>query len=92
MDIILNFGLSHVTFESVNDEIARLGDKRMCVSRTDMQMCKRILQVPQNVRLLERLHVLDISFNNVSVLPQWIGELRKLRKLILFSTPITRLP
>lgn len=40
-------------------------------------------EVPEHIRLMENLQVLDLSDNAIKELPHWIGALPKLRHLIL---------
>jgi len=49
-------------------------------------------EVPEFIAELKKLTILDLSHNQLEFLPDFIGKLIKLKKLILHSTWITELP
>ena len=49
-------------------------------------------QVPESVRELYDLEILDLTGNNINPLPAWIGELRSLKGLVLTSNRLRSLP
>lgn len=48
--------------------------------------------VPEFVRLLTQLTILDVSCSRVSSLPDWISELRKLQRIFLNPSEVADLP
>ena len=48
--------------------------------------------VPNNVRDLPRLRILNLANNNLSEIPEWIAELTALEYLYLVSNPLRGLP
>ncbi|SDD18983.1 COR domain-containing protein [Glycomyces harbinensis] len=67
-------------------EAKRFGHPTLNLSRMNLTA------LPDGIRELDRLTDLDVGVNSLSRLPDWIGELRGLRRLNLFQNRITSLP
>lgn len=53
---------------------------------------KHLAKVPDEIRDMKNLRVLDLSKNQIVTLPGWIGELSQLRELYLGRNHLCRIP
>lgn len=51
-----------------------------------------LAQIPESVRELHDLEILDVGLNKIRELPTWIGELSSLKGLVLTGNLLQRLP
>lgn len=53
---------------------------------------KQLRHVPEEIRAMKNLEVLDLSKNHIDTLPSWIGELVALRQLDVSRNNLWKLP
>lgn len=69
----------------------RSGVKQLHISNYSINAPK-LTELPESLRQLTRLEVLDISNNHLKALPEWMGEFKSLKRLIVHSNKLESLP
>ncbi len=89
---------SPTEYETINELDKLLNSRRWKVDVRNgsvIQLSIRgheLTEIPKCIRNLKSLEWLDVGYNPLKMVPEWIGEFRSLKELLITENDITKLP